>query len=272
MSAKGCDISVYQGSVDFDALKGAVSFVIAKATEGTGFVDSQFARSWSEAKRVGLQRGAYHFARPDLGNSADAEATDFIAHLGPLDADDLLALDYEVDWSGDVVGWCKRFLDDVYQMTAIRPLIYLNRSLLALDWSAVIAAGYPLWLASYDGSLDTVPPTPWPRVAMKQWTSGGTLAGIQGNVDLNTAFGEGGTMNKPTYAGQSVVEMNGDVGQVLMADAIYDYGAGPRHFPVKMVAYKPGIRVVEFYPPADPDADPTLVLDAQPCIFVVAAK
>src|SRR5947209_2616222 len=126
---KGCDISSYQGTVDFDVLKGEVSFVIAKATEGTGYKDPTFDRNWREAKRVGLVRGAYHYAHPDLGTNADDEAAYFLSKVGPVVQNDLLALDYEVNWSGDVVGWCKAFLDHVRQTTGVTPLIYLNLSL-----------------------------------------------------------------------------------------------------------------------------------------------
>jgi lysozyme len=213
---KGCDVSSYQGSIDFDALKAAVGFIIAKATEGSGFIDAQFARNWSEAKRVGIRRAAYHFARPDLGNAAQDEARWFLSQLGPLDAGDRLALDYEVDWDGDVVGWCKTWLDLVRSVTGITPYIYLNLYLVSVyDWGAIEQpGGYPLWLADYDGLPDAVIETPWPRVAIKQWTSAGTLPGINGLVDLNSSAWEGADMTddelraalKRVYAGPDSLE------------------------------------------------------------------
>jgi len=193
VSGKGCDIASYQGTVDFDQLKGAVSFVIAKSSEGTGYRDPTFRRNWSEARSVGLTRGAYHFARPDLGTDAQDEAAYFLSSVEPIDPGDLLALDYEVQWGGDVVGWCHSFLNLVHEMTGIKPYIYLNLSTVrGHDWSPVINDGYPLWLALYDNDPDSVPSTPWPAVAMKQWTSDGKLPGVPAQrVDLNTAFGGG---------------------------------------------------------------------------------
>jgi GH25 family lysozyme M1 (1,4-beta-N-acetylmuramidase) len=188
---KGCDVASYQGTIDFDLLSTEVAFVICKASEGTGYRDPSFNRNWTEAKRVGLTRGAYHFARPDLGTNAQDEAAYFLSSIGPVNPGELLALDYEVQWDGDVVGWCLSFLNLVRQMTGLTPLIYLNRSLVnGHDWAPVINAGYPLWLADYDGQPDTVPQTPWPIVAIKQWTSSGTLPGVPARVDLNTAFEE----------------------------------------------------------------------------------
>lgn len=191
MTTRGIDISNHQGIVDFDLLKNDVSFCIPKATEGVGYFDPYFERNWSESERVGLRRGAYHFARPSYGNTADEEATFFVSHLGPLGSDAIIVLDYEDDWDGDVVGWCKRFLDLVAEATGLTPYIYLNLSLInSHDWSSVISAGYPLWLAYYDQDPLALPSVPWPKVAIKQWTSSGTVSGVAGRVDLNTSFEE----------------------------------------------------------------------------------
>lgn len=188
---RGCDVASFQGTIDFDALKTQVGFVIAKATEGTGFVDPMFSRNWSEAKRVGLRAGGYHFARPDLGTSPGDEAAYFLDNLPPIEAGDLLALDYEAQWNGDVVGWCKAFLDAIRDRSGHRALIYLNLSLIrGHDWSPVIDGGYPLWLATYDNDPDNTPQTPWPAVVIKQWTESGRIAGISGNVDLDSLYEE----------------------------------------------------------------------------------
>lgn len=181
----GADFSTYQAAPDFDQVKQQVAFVFVKATEGWGYADDQFDRSWAEAKRVQLARGAYHFAHPELGNTPEDESDWFLNVVRPAPGD-LLALDYEVDYA-DPVGWCTRFCDRVRALTGTAPYIYLNLSTVrGHDWTP--AMGYPLWLASYDGSPDFTPNLPWP-VAIKQWTSGGALAGVRGNVDLNTFFG-----------------------------------------------------------------------------------
>jgi len=180
----GIDISSYQGAPDFDLVKQTVQFVISKASEGVGFPDSKFRRNWSQVKAKGLIRGAYHFARPDVGNSASEEATYFLSQVGPIAPEDLLGLDYEVQWDGDVVAWCREWLDLVRGMTGVVPLIYLNLALVkGYDWSSVITSGYPLWLAYYNVPL---PVTPWPAVTIWQYTSNGIVPGITGRVDLNT--------------------------------------------------------------------------------------
>jgi hypothetical protein len=60
---EGIDVSNNNGRIDWDAVAGAgITFAIAKITEGTWFRDGYFAENWAEMKRLGIYRGAYHFA------------------------------------------------------------------------------------------------------------------------------------------------------------------------------------------------------------------
>jgi len=86
----GTDVSHYQGAgINWPAVKAAgVSFAWAKATEGTGFTDANFAGNEVNAKAAGVLIGAYHFARPSQNpnitgaNSADSEAAHYWSVAG----------------------------------------------------------------------------------------------------------------------------------------------------------------------------------------------
>lgn len=185
---KGIDISSFQGVVDFEAVKDAeVGFVLCKATEGIDWRDATFTRNWGESGKVGLRHGAYHFARPDLGNIAGDEARYFVSQLPSLTKEDILALDYEVNWGGDVVTWCLQWLDAVLLLTGKSPYIYLNLYLVKkYNWKEVVDAGFPLWLAYYDGDPTYAIATPWGlSPSIKQYTSTGTISGILPRVDVN---------------------------------------------------------------------------------------
>lgn len=206
MISLGNDVSDYQGDIDFDVYKNNANFLITKSTEGTGFTAKKLYRNQSECRRVGLAIGYYHFARPDAGNSPEAEADYFVSKIGVLKDGEVLVLDYEPPfWQGDQVAWCKRWLDRVASKTnGTKPLIYLNQSQMALNWKPVIDAGYGLWIAAYTGS-----PTnnnfnhgAWPVVAMQQWTNQQRVPGIQGgnaNVDGDVFFGDIATFKKYGY-------------------------------------------------------------------------
>jgi lysozyme len=58
----GVDVSDHQGRIDWRAVgRSDVSFVFIKATEGSTYVDSDFAADLAEARSAGLLVGAYHF-------------------------------------------------------------------------------------------------------------------------------------------------------------------------------------------------------------------
>ncbi len=65
---EGIDVSHYQGWIDWDQVAGSsrISYVYLKATEGANFLDDTYARNLSEARRVGLSVGSYHFYRPNV--------------------------------------------------------------------------------------------------------------------------------------------------------------------------------------------------------------
>lgn len=193
---KGLDVSAYQGDINFDLLKPVVDFIIIKATEGNGFLDHKYLRNQTEARRVGIPLGYYHFARPDLGNTPEAEAEWFCKEKSPDDQirdGEFLCLDFEVHYH-DAVNWCLKFLDHLAKQyePAIRALLYLNISQTkAFDWTPVINGGYGLWLAQYDYDPNApVVKNPWPVTAFKQYSNRGKFPGINGNVDADVFYGD----------------------------------------------------------------------------------
>lgn len=199
----GNDIASYQKDVNFDVYKNNSNFVIIKATEGNGFIDPKFARNQSEARRVSLAVGYYHFARPDLGNAPEVEADFFLKVVGNPVAGEMYVLDYEPkSFSGDAVGWCKRFLDRVYDKIKVRPLIYLNQSQTkGFNWQPVIDGGYGLWIAAYtyDPNNNAAEIGKWPFAAMQQWTNKQSVPGIPVVADGNVFFGDVETFKKYGY-------------------------------------------------------------------------
>lgn len=192
----GNDISSYQGNINWDLYVNNSHFVIIKATEGIGYTDSRFIQNRDAARLHKHPRGFYHFARPDKGNGATQEAGYFSSIVGPLQEGEILALDYEANWNGNVVNWCKDFLDHLFKLTTVKPLIYLNQSQVKrYDWSPIVNAGYGLWIAAYLGN----PHSPennnfekgqWPFAAMQQWTSSQMVPGIDVKVDGDAFFGD----------------------------------------------------------------------------------
>jgi len=166
---KGIDISQYQGDVNFDQLAGQLQFIIARASFGapdpgqpaSNYVDPKFARNQSEMRRIGIQRGFYHFSYPQF-NSAEAEAKQFLGTIGQLQPGEFIALDFE-EKAVNPVQWAKTWLDAVYAATGVRAFVYMNQAfLMAYDWSSV-SVDYPLWIALWNNQPDQpIPAINWP--------------------------------------------------------------------------------------------------------------
>ena len=190
----GQDISSAQGQINWPTFKNNSNFVIMKASEGVGFIDKWFGYNRQQSRLLGLPRGFYHFARPDLGNSATEEAQWFCNLIDgdPIHDGEVLCLDMEVQF-GNAVEWCKEWLDFVSShFKGVKPLIYMNQSTASsLDWSSVVNEGYGLWLASYtyNPNTNTGNTGKWPSMAIQQWTDKQSVPGISGNVDGDVFFG-----------------------------------------------------------------------------------
>ena len=65
MGCNGIDVSNNNGRLDLTRGFSGLDFVIAKATEGTAFVDDTLAWYHSQARAAGSLFGAYHFGHPE---------------------------------------------------------------------------------------------------------------------------------------------------------------------------------------------------------------
>ena len=123
-----------------------------------------------------------------------------------------MVLDWEAENQHNT-AWAKKWLDRVYEKTKVKPLIYMSESVTkAHDWSAVVKAGYELWVAKYRdniadynydmSSAGTKPVVKyWSSYTMWQWTSSGRLDGYSGNLDCNEFYGSKADWDK--FAGTS---------------------------------------------------------------------
>lgn len=196
-SLNGIDISHHQpahvaGLVPAD-------FVIIKASEGVGWRDPSFAVAYSHAKEAERLIGAYHFSRADLANSPEEEADWFLSVVGDRVGEALLILDHET--KSQAVGgadWALRFLDRIYEVTKVKPLIYGSRKNMCQPSYEQVAEKYQLWVAHYRSNLETgyqleaefgdCPP--WSEPTLYQYAELGRLAGYENNLDVNIFYGD----------------------------------------------------------------------------------
>lgn len=202
MALYGYDISKWQSVGTGDSAK---DFIICKATEGTGYVDQNCDKHYQRAKKKGKLLGVYHFARPDLNKGtagAKAEAAYFVNNCKGYIGESILVLDWEQPGTTGQRDWAKAWLDEVYRLTTVRPLIYMSASVVnGNNWSN-ISGDYGLWIAGYPNAYNVKnPPAPtvgampykigaWKFWAIWQYSSGaGTLDYNVANMD-KTAWGK----------------------------------------------------------------------------------
>jgi len=180
----GIDVSQYQGSINWDEVlltKHPLRFAIVRATMGNNGVDATFKDNWSALKRVGLQRGAYHYYRP-FENSVE-QANNFISQVQLQPGDFPPVLDVErmsplgaANLRKGVQNW----LRIVGQYYHCKPIVYTGRFFYERYLKGSID-GYPLWVASY-GPHQKVSHLPW---QFYQFSEKMVVHGINTFVDGN---------------------------------------------------------------------------------------
>lgn len=212
----GMDVSKWQGCVGSGqaatAKASGVNFGFVKVTEGNGYTDSVADCTMQSLKANGIRRGVYHFARPDLGNSPEAEADWFVSQTRGYMHDGVIpVLDWEPSGSYKTWSWwALRWLQRVEAAWGVKPMIYTSASVIQMtDWTSVANGNYGLWVAGYprgyagetlrDPGAVPYSVSPWPFAAAWQYSSTGNVPGIGSRIDVNWFYGDAGTWAR--YAG-----------------------------------------------------------------------
>jgi GH25 family lysozyme M1 (1,4-beta-N-acetylmuramidase) len=194
----GIDVSKYQGDIDWTAVAGdGVDFAMLRLgyrgySEGGLFLDQTFAQNLQGALEAGLEVGVYFFSQAITPEEAEEEA-DYV--LSVLDGQ-ALALPIAFDWEpihgseartdgldGETLtrcaaAFCKRVEDAGY-----RPAVYFNQTQGYLHYDLRQLTDYELWLAEYGAAPDF-----YYHFDLWQYSQSGSVAGIQGDVDLDLWF------------------------------------------------------------------------------------
>lgn len=166
-------IDIYHGnSIDFHKVKDSgVVAVIHKATQGSRFRDSKYHERRTQAKKIGLLWGAYHFS---TGESVADQVENFLSYTKP-DDDDLISLDWEPSDGPDMsLDQARQFVQMIHDETGRFPCIYgghLLRQSLAHQPDQLLAQ-CPLWYARYSNAPIGIPKQVWETYTLWQFTDG----------------------------------------------------------------------------------------------------
>lgn len=192
---KGIDVSRWQGTIDWSLVKAdGIQFAMLRSSYGDGtsrFVnngtDFTYETNYAGAKANGIAVGAYHYSYAATVEQAVQEANFFISKLRGKQFEYPIVIDIE-DSSQSVLS--KQTVTDIalvylnmIKQAGYYPMIYTSKYFFTstLDDSRLV--GYDHWVAQYYTTL-TYPG----QAAMWQYTSSGTVNGIDGAVDMNTSY------------------------------------------------------------------------------------
>lgn len=229
----GIDVSKYQGTIDWAAVKeSGVEFAMirvgyrAKVT-GVLYEDPAARYNLQEATKNGIKVGAYFFSSAVNEEEAKEEAAwvaSFIAKYRitypvAYNCEDFQAADSrQHDLTKDErTALACAFLDSIASY-GYTPMFYASRNEMegSAQWNmTTLSSKYKVWVSQY-------PDKPFPETAastysgahaMWQYTSQGTVYGIRGKVDVNVAyFGYDQEAEAKDQNPAEVVEANPEIG------------------------------------------------------------
>lgn len=188
----GMDVSGWQPNVNWanEYAKGA-RFAYVKASEGSYFTSNKFSSQYLGADRVGMLRGAYHFAIPSLTGGAE-QARFFVANGGGWSPDGrtlpgLLDIEYNpYPQLGDMCfnmspaqmnAWITDFTETYRNLTGRYPAIYTTTHWWRNCTGNTDAFNFmPLHLASYSHQPGAMP-NGWVEQDIWQYSDAGPFAG-----------------------------------------------------------------------------------------------
>jgi len=183
----GIDVSHYQGSIDWAKVKASgVDFAFAKAAQGTGTSDSQFANNWAGMKAAGVLRGAYDFY--DVGSNPESQAKNFLGKFTIESGDLPPMVDVETEKAGaesnaNLIKDLHIYCGVIKAVCGVEPFIYTGPSF----WNDHLDASFsdcPLWVAEY-GVSQPKPVTGWKYWTIWQYSQSGSVPGISGAGDMD---------------------------------------------------------------------------------------
>lgn len=204
MDKKGIDISYAQGAIDWQQLKGNVDFVMVRSGYGKNASqkDSMFDKHMDGVKSIGIPFGFYHYAYCDSVARARAEAALCLSIIKDYNPTYPVAYDIEdtsqTGVSKSLLTDCAIAFCDEIRAAGFRPMVYANASWLnnRLDAKRLEDAGIGIWCAQWNATL-----TYKGKVDIWQYSSNGTVPGINGRVDMNYGY-----VKYPTYEIPPMVE------------------------------------------------------------------
>lgn len=195
----GVDVSEWQKDIDWAAVAAdGIDFAFVRIgyrgnTEGKISLDKKYHENMQGAGEAGLKLGIYFYSQAITPQEAVEEANFVLDNLG----DDYI-LDYPIvfDWetagtsdartnglNNTVLTDCALAFCETIANAGYTPVIYIYSDLAYTRYELERLGGYDWWYAGYSGT-----PEFYYDFRIWQYTSSGSVSGIEGRTDMNLCF------------------------------------------------------------------------------------
>lgn len=191
----GIDVSTHQGEIDWPQVKAAgVEFAMIRAgyrgyTGGAIYEDAQFRANLQGALDSGVRVGIYFFSQAVSVEEAEEEARTVLEWIEGYDITYPVVFDWEEivhdeartdAVEPETVTQCVKAFCTVVEEAGYTPMVYFNKNQGYEVMNLEELSDCEFWLAGY-----TEVPSFEYDFEMWQYSSAGSVPGIEGNVDLN---------------------------------------------------------------------------------------
>ncbi len=189
----GIDVSHHQGTIDWNAVKAAgVDFAIIRCGYGMDLTeqdDKQWSRNVSECERLGIPYGVYFYSYAVTADMAVEEGAHAVRLLEGCDPD--LPIFYDMEENRQLVvgnsglAEIARIFCDIVSSKGYEVGVYASLNWWQYYLTDAVFENWYRWVAEWHSSCSYNG-----RYEVWQYTSKGSVSGINGNVDLNYWYGE----------------------------------------------------------------------------------
>lgn len=200
VTARGIDVSKYQGDIDWDTAKDYIDFAILRCGYGDDLSDQddgKWARNADACTRLGIPFGVYIYSYALTDEQALSEAQHVIRLLEGYQPSLPVYLDLEDSGTTGTLSCAAilrhtRIFCEAIEAAGYSPGVYANTTW----WSQKLGSGdynqWNRWVARFSDTLNY-----YGELSVWQYSESGTVPGISGNVDMNYWYGE--FPNSPNY-------------------------------------------------------------------------
>lgn len=201
-AATGIDVSVFQGDIDWSAVKAdGIGFAFIRAGSrgyGNGEIkpDANLPQNLTGAQQAGLSTGVYFFSQAITEEEALEEAAFVLEALNGAELEMPIVFDWEpmdrLFTDGDAVNVrtvgqeenvtaCALAFCDAVEAAGYDSMVYLNNDTGYFVYDIHQLQGKKLWYAAYNAQWADF----YYQVDAWQYSQSGTVSGIEGPVDLS---------------------------------------------------------------------------------------